>query len=77
MAKVLRTPGVYIVSVGNYNAKPMLADFNVEIVVNDESSAKGLATLQKEPEPTSISSHYTLHQTLAEISPLYQSTKYT
>jgi len=77
MAKVLRTPGVYIVSVGNYNAKPMLADFNVEIVMNDESSAKGPATLQKEPEPTLISSDYTLHQTFAAISPLYQSIKYT
>ncbi len=42
----------YIVSVGNYNSKPMLADFNAEIVRNIKSSLKGIATLQKEPEPT-------------------------
>jgi len=36
----------YIVSIGNYHAKPILADFN------DELSFKGIASLLKETEPT-------------------------
>ena len=42
----------YVVSIGNYSSKPILADFNVEIDVHGAISLKGIATLQKEPEPT-------------------------
>ncbi|MBK6995804.1 MAG: phage tail sheath family protein [Lewinellaceae bacterium] len=42
----------YIVSIGNYNSKPVLADFNGEITANGELFLKGIAALQKETEPT-------------------------
>jgi phage tail sheath protein FI len=42
----------YVVSIGNYNSKPVLADFNSETVANGKLVLKGIATLEREPEPS-------------------------
>ena len=44
----------YVVSIGNYSSKPILADFNAEVDVNSKLSPKGIATLERELEPSML-----------------------
>ncbi len=42
----------YVVSIGNYDSPPALADFNGEMIVQGAAVLKGIASLQKEAGPT-------------------------